>query len=650
MLCKKINNNSILSQSPGKSNLSSSRGQAVGRRVSRLPGVCDRIPIIYTMTKPYDLPEVVDKDPSEIKLIIEQIKTSSLSDDVKLFVIKCVELALWLPLFLQRKAISIHRLRTIIFGKGYNKKGKEKKEEETNNPDPTESNQSTELAGTVLQEAAADPNLCNQPESSKDTGSTEQGKARTNIMSSTSSSHDAAANKDQETVPNKKPGHGRNPHTAYTNAIDIRVLLNLTVGDDCPLLCGGRLGPYKPGIVIRVQGQNFAQAYRYHIEQLRCNLCSAIIKPENPDDMGDEKYDASFIAILALMKYYVAVPFYRQEQLQRMLGFPLSDATQWKLIEQLAGYCFVIFNLLKRLAANGHVIQNDDTPVKILEVIKQIKDGTLVDRTGMYTTGIIAEHEDHKIALFINGRQHSGENVGDILKYRAPEKEPIIQMCDALSANVPKTMQTILSNCLSHGFRKFDELLDYFPKECLIITRLLSRVFKLDQDTRGMSDQDRLVYHQTHSKPLMDELARYMASLLTDRHIEPNSDLGRAIKYMQKHWAKLTRFLTVAGAPIDNNVVERALKIAIRNRKAAMFYKTTYSAGIGGMLTSLIYTCDLAQQNPHHYLTALQEHYDKVVAKPEQWLPWNFRATMDALANASNLQAHEPSSDCPAAA
>ena len=375
-----------------------------------------------------------------------------------------------------------------------------------------------------------------------------------------------------------------------------------------------------------------------------------IIKPERPDDMGDDKYDASFIAMLALMKYYVAIPFYRQEQFQRMLGFPLPDATQWQLIEQFAGYCFVIFNLLKRLAANGQVMQNDDTTLRILEIIKQIKDGTIGDRTGMYTTGIIADYEGHKIALFINGQQHSGENVGDILQYREPEKDPIIQMCDALSANVPKAIKTILSNCLSHGFRKFDELRNYFPAECLVITRLLSRVFKFDQETRGMSPQERLAFHQTHSKPLMDELARYMASLLAERRIEPNSDLGAAIKYMQKHWEKLTRFLTVAGSPIDNNVVERALKIAIRNRKAAMFYRTTYSANIGGMITSLIYTCDLAKQNPHHYLIALQEHHTNVVANPEHWLPWNYQNTLASMVDAANLQAHAPPSDCLAAA
>jgi transposase len=333
-----------------------------------------------------------------------------------------------------------------------------------------------------------------------------------------------------------------------------------------------------------------------------------------------------------------------------MLGFPLSDATQWQLIEQLAGYCFFIFNLLKHLAANGDVIQNDDTTLKILEIIKQIKDGTIGERTGMYTTGVVADYEGHKITLFINGQQHSGENVGDILKLRDETKDPIIQMCDALSANVPKAIQTILSNCLSHGFRKFDELQDYFPEECLVITRLLSRVFKYDQDTRDMDPEERLIYHQMHSKPLMDELARYMDSLLTERRVEPNSDLGAAIKYMQKHWAKLTRFLSVAGAPIDNNVVERALKIAIRNRKAAMFYRTTYSAHIGGMITSLIYTCDLAKQNPHDYLIALQAHHAKVVANPEHWLPWNYQDTMASMASAANLQAHAPPLDRPAAA
>jgi hypothetical protein len=242
----------------------------------------------------------------------------------------------------------------------------------------------------------------------------------------------------------------------------------------------------------------------------------------------------------------------------------------------------------------------------------------------------------------MNGRQHSGENVGEILELRSPEKDPIIQMCDALSANIPKAMKTILCNCLSHGFRKFSELVDFFEKECLFIMTELSKVFEYDAQTHSMTHEKRLAYHQKHSKPIMDELERYMATLITERRVEPNSELGKAIRYMQRHWSKLTRFLTVAGAPIDNNIVERALKIAIRNRKSAMFYKTIYSAGIGGMLTSLIYTCHLANQNPHQYLIALQVHQAKVLANPEQWLPWNYLDTLAQEDASSQLALEDP--------
>jgi hypothetical protein len=176
-------------------------------------------------------------------------------------------------------------------------------------------------------------------------------------------------------------------------------------------------------------------------------------------------------------------------------------------------------------------------------------------------------------------------------------------------------------------------------------------VFEHDELTRNMGDNERLAYHQEHSKPIMDECFAYMTLLLEERRIEPNSDLGQALKYMLKHWSKLTRFLTVPGAPLDNNIVERALKIAIRNRKAAMFYRTNYSASIGGMLTSLIYTCHLANQNPHHYLTALQNYKTAVFAAPEQWLPWNYqKAMVSAPINGANPPVHSPPLDVPVAA
>jgi Transposase IS66 family len=40
---------------------------------------------------------------------------------------------------------------------------------------------------------------------------------------------------------------------------------------------------------------------------------------------------------------------------------------------------------------------------------------------------------------------------------------------------------------------------------------------------------------------------------------EPNSGLGKAVSYTLPHWQALTLFLREPGAPLDNNLVERAL-------------------------------------------------------------------------------------------
>jgi len=94
--------------------------------------------------------------------------------------------------------------------------------------------------------------------------------------------------------------------------------------------------------------------------------------------------------------------------------------------------------------------------------------------------------------------------------------------------------------------------------------------------------------------------------------------------YMQRHWVTLTRFLSVLGAPLDNNLAERALKLFIRQRNNSLFYKNEHSAYIASVLTSLIATCLYAEGNAVEYLVALQEHRGEVCADPAAWLPWAY--------------------------
>jgi transposase len=249
----------------------------------------------------------------------------------------------------------------------------------------------------------------------------------------------------------------------------------------------------------------------------------------------------------------------------------------------------------------------------------------------------VALRDGRRIALFFSGRRHAGENLAEVLKRRAAELPPPIQMCDALSRNLPGELQTILAHCLAHARRNFVDVYDRFPEQCTYLLEALAVVYRNDAEARKgqLSAEARLRFHQEASKPTMDQLYDWLKRQLDDKLTEPNSALGGAIGYMLRHWDKLTLFLRQAGAPLDNNVCERALKKAILHRKNALFYKTENGARVGDLFMSLIYTCQLNQANPFDYLTQLQRHAGRVAAAPPLWMPWNYR---EAPANESGAQ------------
>ena len=140
-------------------------------------------------------------------------------------------------------------------------------------------------------------------------------------------------------------------------------------------------------------------------------------------------------------------------------------------------------------------------------------------------------------------------------------------MCDALSRNVPRLAagtEILLANCLAHGRRQFVDVAENFPSECRYVLEMLGQVYGHDAEARehGLTPDQRLRLHQQHSTPIMDELHHWLESQLAERRTEPNSGLGQAIGYLLRHWQPLTLFLRQAGAPLDNNIVERALKRA----------------------------------------------------------------------------------------
>jgi hypothetical protein len=306
-------------------------------------------------------------------------------------------------------------------------------------------------------------------------------------------------------------------------------------------------------------------------------------------------------------------------------GLSLPASTQWDIVEQSANRgCYPAYRELVRQAAQGEVIHNDDTTMKVLALMKNTEEKS---RTGMFTTGIVSLCEDKKIALFVTGHQHAGENLQALLTRRQADLEPPIQMCDALSRNMPESLHAILANCLTHGRRTFVDVAEQFPEETRHVIDQLAIVYHNDQTARDMhhSPRERLLFHQRESGPVMKALKSWLTDQIEQKKTEPNSGLGKAIAYMIRHWDPLTLFLRVPGAPLDNNICERVLKTAILHRKNSLFYKTEHGAFIGDLFMSLIHTCTLNGVNPFDYLVALQKHAAAVSKSPRDWMPWNYR-------------------------
>jgi len=446
-------------------------------------------------------------------------------------------------------------------------------------------------------------------------------------IASDKSENDRGDNKDR---PDKKrKGHGRNGAADYTGADKVTVPnTDLKSGDDCPACLKGKV--YKisiPKLVVRIVGNAPLKGVVYELERLRCNLCGQVFTAKAPDKIGDEKYDETAGTMIALLKYGSGFPFNRLEALQDSLGIPLAASTQWEIVEKAAGRIHRVYSELIRQGAQGDVIHNDDTTMKILSLMKENNEDEST-RKGMFTTGIISTLNGRKIALFFTGRKHAGENMADLLKQRGRGLGPPIQMCDALSRNLPKDFESILSNCMAHGRRNFVDVTWNFPEECRYVIETLARIYKNDEVAKvlNMSPAERLAFHQTESGPLMEQLRIWFNEQLDEKKVEPNSGLGKAISYMLKHWEALTLFLREPNAPLDNNICERALKKAILHRKNALFYKTEHGAYIGDMFMSIIHTCKLADVNPFDYITALQKHSSEVFKNPQDWMPWNYKS------------------------
>jgi len=471
-------------------------------------------------------------DPAEVEILIERVKQNKLEEREVELIARLLRTLLYLVSELQDKKATLLRLREMIFGR---------KSEKRKKADP-ESSQDEEKKNEEKKGAAVD---------------TDKGEAKDQVEIERNEKFESEAGGA------KKPGHGRIPASAYRGAKKVYCRHSeLRSGSPCPdPKCQGKVYPViRPHGFIQFTGSPVINATHYLQEVVRCASCNREYEAPLPEGVKPQKFDETADAKIVIIRYVAATPGFRLAGLQQMCGIPLPISTISERCVAVAEVLLPIYKEMEKEAANAKILYGDDTWLRILELMKENEAKSKGERVGIQTTGIVAEREDGvKIALYLNGRRHTGENVERLLEKREDDLGPVIRMGDASAANWSGNDESIECCCLTHARRKFADLEKVYPKSCGYALDQIGKIYGHEAAAKEMSDEERLAYHQKWSLPIMSELKEWMEWEFREKRVEPNSSLGKAMAYFQNHYEKLAQFCHVAGAPIDNKVAVRSV-------------------------------------------------------------------------------------------
>lgn len=419
----------------------------------------------------------------------------------------------------------------------------------------------------------------------------------------------------------------------------------LTVGCRCPGCGRGKLYRYNPSQYMTISGQPVFTATQHIVEQLQCNLCDEIFKAPLSEEArldgadGRTLYSYSAVALIAIFKFFGVMPWHRMETVQSWIGVRVPDASMFDQCERLANAIAPVAKHLERLSSEVMLLFGDDTSACVLNersaLIPERESGKLVERTGCHTTCVIAVTNDgHHIVHFRVGIQHTGELLDELLSERPSTFPPPMVMSDALSANKVTVCEVLECYCNAHAMRYFKDLKEKYPTEAGYALERYKKIFDHEKHCQKheLSPEHRLAYHRKHSKHLLKEICTYGYDLLeVSKEIEPNSDIGKAYNYMLNNEHELSAFCRYPGAPLENNLSERTLRLPVHLRDAAPFYRSVIGAAIAATILSVGSTAYHAGVNLLDYFVAMLRHSDDVRARPYDWVPWLYEERVHEL-------------------
>jgi transposase len=360
--------------------------------------------------------------------------------------------------------------------------------------------------------------------------------------------------------------------------------------------------------------------YKYTFKQKESTE-SKIITAELPHQLIPQGIaTASCAAFVFKSKFVDALPYYRQEKIFESLGISLSRKTMcnWQIYIYY-NYLIRLIDLMKRDLKKSYLVGADETTVQVIEEEGKPPGGK------SYMWVYRGYQKNRTILLFDYEPNRKGDNPKEYLEgYKG-----YLQTDGYDGYNlVVKTEDIVQLACWAHVRRKFFHCFKALKEanypESKIILEMIQKLYLVEKKIREEKHDEGSIYklRQEISKPIIEKIKQWLDK--NEPKYPPKSDMGEAINYTLKLWKNLTHYLDDARLPIDNNLVENAIRPFVIGRKNWLFSYNENGANSSAAIYSLVETAKANGREPHKYLKELFEKipYAKTDEDYEKLLPY----------------------------
>ena len=368
------------------------------------------------------------------------------------------------------------------------------------------------------------------------------------------------------------------------------------------------LGKYREAREIDVHPSRFIDR-KVNLHKGSCACGSTTIRMPPPVRASEgSNFSPRFVSRLVLDKFDMSLPVYRQRRMMEYEGLDLNRSTLNRAIARHT-------NIFGSIAGRIHEINLLEGRLNVDEsLLRFIHEGK--KKTSFLFCFVSEKAISYKVQ---DGRNR--KIVADLIG-----SGPGVLQTDGLNIYENEELNKDYAGCLAHMRRYFFQSLISFPEESIEIINLIAGIYEIEHKAReaGLSPSELLDLRKTDSVELLAKIKDTANSY----NPPPRSTLGKAVRYMNRHWAKVSYFLKDPNVSPDNNSAERALRLPKLCQKNHLFSQSVSGNNAIENFNTIIATCRLCRVDPEDYLTDITIRINEghPMSRLDELLPWNWQA------------------------